>query len=219
MGARWTATPSRPCLCRRRSSSGRRRGSGCPSRGGRRRRGKVEGRAAARERLAHGRVAGSSAELARNVGAGLQAVAAAPPGRCRAAGPGRGCLQPSLPALCCCCSGVAGIPLPGLYTITPVTSGITGLSALNPSLASLVATNPGGWVGVGGVGGQAGRQAAAFHRQGGKGVAAVACTRLHVHAPPSQFRSQATHPSPCSHACPHPHPRRHCRDDDCGHQR
>ncbi|EFN58712.1 hypothetical protein CHLNCDRAFT_50180 [Chlorella variabilis] len=40
-------------------------------------------------------------------------------------------------------SGVAGIPLPGLYTITPVTSGITGLSALNPSLASLVATNPG----------------------------------------------------------------------------
>lgn len=40
-------------------------------------------------------------------------------------------------------NGVAGIPLPGLYSIGPVASGITGLSALNPSLASLVSTNPG----------------------------------------------------------------------------
>lgn len=40
-------------------------------------------------------------------------------------------------------SGVAGIPLPGLYTIATMSSGITGLSALNPSLAALVATNPG----------------------------------------------------------------------------
>lgn len=40
-------------------------------------------------------------------------------------------------------SGVAGIPLPGLYSINPLVSGITGLSALNPSLATLVASNPG----------------------------------------------------------------------------
>ncbi|KAI7840349.1 hypothetical protein COHA_006131 [Chlorella ohadii] len=40
-------------------------------------------------------------------------------------------------------SNVAGIPLPGLYTMAPLVSGITGLSALNPSLAALVSTNPG----------------------------------------------------------------------------
>lgn len=39
--------------------------------------------------------------------------------------------------------GVAGIPLPGLYTITPLPSGITGLAALNPALSALVSTNPG----------------------------------------------------------------------------
>ena len=44
---------------------------------------------------------------------------------------------------CLCCSNVAGIPLPGLYNMGPLSSGITGLSALNPSLAALVATNPG----------------------------------------------------------------------------
>ena len=38
---------------------------------------------------------------------------------------------------------VAGIPLPGLYTVGPLTSGISGLTALNPALASLVQTNPG----------------------------------------------------------------------------
>lgn len=36
-----------------------------------------------------------------------------------------------------------GIPLPGLYSITPIPVGITGLSALNPTLAALVTTNPG----------------------------------------------------------------------------
>lgn len=41
------------------------------------------------------------------------------------------------------CSGVAGIPLPGLYGTNPLVSGITGLSALNPGLATLVASNPG----------------------------------------------------------------------------
>ena len=40
-------------------------------------------------------------------------------------------------------TGVAGIPLPGLYTQTPLPSGITGLTALNPALAALVSSNPG----------------------------------------------------------------------------
>lgn len=33
--------------------------------------------------------------------------------------------------------------LPGLYNITPLPSGITGLAALNPALSALVSTNPG----------------------------------------------------------------------------
>ena len=37
---------------------------------------------------------------------------------------------------------VANIPLPGLYTIVPLPAGISGLSALNPQLASVVQTNP-----------------------------------------------------------------------------
>lgn len=37
---------------------------------------------------------------------------------------------------------VAGIPLPGLYTIAPVHSGVSGLTVLNPALASLVQANP-----------------------------------------------------------------------------
>ena len=40
-------------------------------------------------------------------------------------------------------SGVAGMPLPGLYSRQPLVSGITGLSALNPSLAALATNNPG----------------------------------------------------------------------------
>lgn len=38
---------------------------------------------------------------------------------------------------------VAGVPLPGLYTIGLLSSGVSGLTALNPALASLVQTNPG----------------------------------------------------------------------------
>lgn len=38
---------------------------------------------------------------------------------------------------------VAGIPLSGLYTIAPVHSGVSGLTVLNPALASLVQANPG----------------------------------------------------------------------------
>lgn len=34
-------------------------------------------------------------------------------------------------------------PCAGLYFITPLASGITGLAALNPALSALVATNPG----------------------------------------------------------------------------
>jgi splicing factor U2AF 65 kDa subunit len=37
---------------------------------------------------------------------------------------------------------VAGIALPGLYTIAPLVSGISGLTALNPALASLWHSNP-----------------------------------------------------------------------------
>ncbi len=37
---------------------------------------------------------------------------------------------------------VAGIPLPGLYTIAPLVSGIYGLTALNPALSALVQSNP-----------------------------------------------------------------------------
>lgn len=59
--------------------------------------------------------------------------------------PGSPCRAlPAVPYLPCpACSGVAGIPLPGLYTVAPIVCGITGLSALNPQLAALVATNPG----------------------------------------------------------------------------
>lgn len=37
---------------------------------------------------------------------------------------------------------VAGIPLPGLYTIAPLVSGISGLTALNPALTSFWQSNP-----------------------------------------------------------------------------
>lgn len=37
---------------------------------------------------------------------------------------------------------VAGVPLPGLYTIGQYLSGVSGLTALNPALAQLVQTNP-----------------------------------------------------------------------------
>lgn len=40
-------------------------------------------------------------------------------------------------------SSIAGIPLPGLYNITPLPAGVTGLAALNPALSTLVQTNPG----------------------------------------------------------------------------
>ncbi|RMZ55170.1 hypothetical protein APUTEX25_005448 [Auxenochlorella protothecoides] len=40
-------------------------------------------------------------------------------------------------------SSIAGIPLPGLYTKTPLPAGITGLAALNSALSALVQTNPG----------------------------------------------------------------------------
>lgn len=39
--------------------------------------------------------------------------------------------------------GVAGIPLPGLFSSVPFSSGVYGLTALNPALASLIQTNPG----------------------------------------------------------------------------
>ena len=38
---------------------------------------------------------------------------------------------------------IAGVPLPGLYTIGPLVSGVSGLTALNPALASLWQSNPG----------------------------------------------------------------------------
>lgn len=38
---------------------------------------------------------------------------------------------------------IAGLPLPGLYSITPLPTGITGLAALNPALCAMVQTNPG----------------------------------------------------------------------------
>lgn len=38
---------------------------------------------------------------------------------------------------------VAGVPLPGLYTMGPLVSGVSGLTALNPALASLWQSNPG----------------------------------------------------------------------------
>lgn len=37
---------------------------------------------------------------------------------------------------------IAGVSLPGLYTITPYSSGVYGLTVLNPSLASLIQSNP-----------------------------------------------------------------------------
>ncbi len=38
---------------------------------------------------------------------------------------------------------VAGVPLPGLYALTPLQGGVQGLTALNPALAALVQANPG----------------------------------------------------------------------------
>lgn len=167
--ARWTATPSRRPTCLKTSTRGRRQESGSSSRGagmgwlgrgrcGGQRGGWREGR----NPQAEVREWAGWAEGREQRGQRLEERQGCWPASATHAACGHGiwlwspasatCLlitcplfpSPTLPLLVHC-SGVAGIPLPGLYSCTHIPSGITGLSALNPTLAALVTTNPGAW--------------------------------------------------------------------------